>query len=177
MADSVSFESRDRGKAAIEREVRASRRLVALVGIPGNAQPPSSASKGSSINMASLAFILEKGSPVNRLPPRPFMLQTRQRASTGKFPALMARLYRGVVTGRMKAAKAIKRLGAAYEDEMKAIFTRGVFVPNSAITIDGGWMRNRVSGKPFKVKGKKSSRPLIDTSRLRQSIVHKVVKV
>ena len=171
MSDSVSFEYRDLGKAAIEREVKASRKLVALVGIPGNAPSP----QGAGLNMASLAFILEKGSTVNRLPPRPFMLQTRQRASTGKFPRLMAKYYSLVVTGRMKAAEAIKRLGAAYEGEMKAIFTRGIFVPNAAITINGGWMRNRVSGKPFKVEGKKSSRPLIDTSRLRQSITHKVV--
>lgn len=35
--------------------------------------------------------------------------------------------------------------------------------PNAPITIKGGWMRNKKSGKPFKVKGKNSSNPLIDS--------------
>jgi hypothetical protein len=39
-------------------------------------------------------------------------------------------------------------------------------------------MRNHVSGKPFKIEGKKSSRPLIGISGLlRQSIKSKVAKV
>lgn len=33
--------------------------------------------------------------------------------------------------------------------------------PNAPITIKGGWMRNKKSGKPFYIKGKKRSNPLI----------------
>ena len=173
----VTFKHKDLGRAAIEREVRLSRRLVALVGIPGDAQNPVDA-KGNParINMASLAYILEKGSPVNKIPPRPFMEETRK-TSMKRVLGLMARLQKAISNGSSTAMAAIKKLGAAYEGEMKAIFTTGTFAPNSPITIKGGWMRNRVSGKAFKVKGKGSSRPLIDTGRLRQSIIFKVAKV
>jgi hypothetical protein len=174
---SATFEHRDLGRKAIEREVRLSRKLVALVGIPGDAQSPQDAEGNpASINMASLAYIMEKGSPVNNIPARPFMEQTRQK-SMKEVMGLMARLQKAISNGSLTAMAAIKRLGAAYEEEMKAIFTTGTFAPNSPITINGGWMRNRVSGKAFKVKGKGSSRPLVDTTRLRQSIIFKVAKV
>lgn len=173
----VTFKHKDLGRDAIEREVRLSRRLVALVGIPGDAQNPVDA-KGNpaGINMASLAYILEKGSPVNKIPPRPFMEETRK-TSMKRVLGLMARLQKAISNGSSTAMAAIKKLGAAYEGEMKAIFTTGVFEKNSDITKYGGWMRNKVSGKPFKVKGKGSSKPLVDTGRLRQSIIYKVAKV
>ena len=60
---------------------------------------------------------------------------------------------------------------------MKQTFTSETFAPNAPITINGGWMRNKVNRKAFKVKGKKSTRPLIDEGRLRDSIIHKVARV
>ena len=92
----VTFKHKDLGRAAIEREVRLSRRLVALVGIPGDAQNPVDA-KGNpaKINMASLAYIMEKGSPVNKIPPRPFMEETRK-ASMKRVLGLMARLQKAI---------------------------------------------------------------------------------
>jgi hypothetical protein len=174
---SATFEHRDLGRKAIEREVRLSRKLVALVGIPGDARNPVDADgKPAQINMASLAYIMEKGSPVNKIPARPFMEQTRQR-SMKKVMGLMASLQKAISNGTLTAMAAIKKLGAAYEGEMKAIFTTGTFERNADITVSGGWMRNKVSGKAFKVRGKGSSRPLIDTGRLRQSIIYKVAKV
>lgn len=145
---------------------------VALVGIPGGL----TANEGKT-TLATVALVLEKGSEVMKIPPRPFMQQTREKAASGRFSKLVAQLYKAVADGKVKADKAIKTLGMAYEGEMKQIFTTGTFAPNAPITIGGGWMRNRVSGKPFKVEGKGSSRPLIDTDHLRQSITNKVVKV
>lgn len=46
----------------------------------------------------------------------------------------------------------------------------GKWTPNAPITIHGGIMRNKKSGKIFRVKGKKSDAPLIDKGYLRQSI-------
>ena len=71
----VKFESKDMGKAKIERELRAARKLVALVGIPSDAEQPE---KGN-LNLASIGLILEKGSDVNHLKARPWMQQTRIR--------------------------------------------------------------------------------------------------
>ena len=166
------FTHKDLGKAALKRQLTLLKHRAALVGIPGGL----SADEGKT-TLATVALVLEKGSEVMKIPPRPFMQQTREKAETGRFPKIMAGLYKLVADGKLKAEKAIKTLGMAYEGEMKNIFLTGEFVPNSPITIGGGWMRNRVSGKAFKVKGKGSSRPLIDTGHLRQSITNKVVNV
>ena len=88
----------------------------------------------------------------------------------------MKKMYQQLLHGNGDAVQVLKKLGIAYEGEMRETFTTEAFAPNATITIQGGWMRNKVSGKPFKVDGKKSSRPLINTGRLRGSIMSKVVK-
>lgn len=173
----VSFKIVDHGAARIKQELERAKKHVALIGIPSTAKPPVNAKgKPVGINMAELALIMEKGSPVNGIPPRPFMKKTRLRAE-GRFAELMKKLYNQILHGKGDAVKMLKRLGAAYEGEMKGVFTKETFAPNAPITIHGGWMRNKISGKPFKAEGKKSSRPLINTGRLRGSIVSKVVRI
>ena len=169
---SVKFETKDLGKAKIERELKAAKKLVALVGIPSDSKQHDD----SNIGLAAIGYILEKGSEVNHLKPRPWMQQTRLR-NEKRMIGLSKKLLKAISNGSTTAIDAIKKLGGAYELAMKEIFTKGSFERNAQITIDGGWMRNHVSGKPFKVDGKKSTRPLIDTSLLRQSIKSKVAKV
>ena len=169
---SVKFETKDLGKAKIERELKAAKKLVALVGIPSDSKQHAD----SNIGLAAIGYILEKGSEVNHLKPRPWMKQTRQR-NEKRMMGLSKKLLKALSNGSTTAMDAIKKLGGAYELAMKEIFTKGSFDGNAQITIDGGWMRNHVSGKPFYVEGKKSSRPLIDTGLLRQSIKSKVAKV
>lgn len=169
---SVKFETKDLGKAKIERELKAAKKIVALVGIPSDSKQHAD----SNIGLAAIGYILEKGSAVNHLEARPWMKQTRQR-NEKRMMGLSKKLLKALSNGSTTAMDAIKKLGGAYELAMKEIFTKGSFEGNAQITIDGGWMRNHVSGKPFYVEGKKSSRPLIDTSLLRQSIKSKVAKV
>ena len=47
-----------------------------------------------------------------------------------------------------------------------------ITLSDDGITVEGGWMWNGIAHKPFKVKGKGSSTPLIDTGSLRSSITH-----
>lgn len=159
---SVTFESKDLGKARIKKDVRGLNSYAALVGIPSTAPRPvdRETKKPLAINMASLALIHERGSAANNIPARPFMKQTRQRAE-GRFARLLRRLYKQVVDGKVRPFDGLSKLGMAYEGEMKNIFTTGSFTPN----------------KPATIKRKGSSRPLIDTGHLRQSITSKVVKV
>ena len=171
---SVSFKTKDLGKAKIERELRAARKIVALVGIPSDAKRHED---NPNIGLAEIAFIMEKGSAVNNIPARPFMHQTRER-NEKRVLGLSKKLLKNLSNGSTTAMDAIKKLGGAYELAMKEIFTKGSFEGNAQITIDGGWMRNHVSGKPFYVEGKKSSHPLEGkTGILRQSIKFKVAKV
>lgn len=159
---SVTFESKDLGKARIKKDLRGLNSYAALVGIPSTAPRPvdRETKKPLAINMASLALIHERGSAANNIPARPFMKQTRQRAE-GRFVRLLRRLYKQVVDGKVHPFDGLSKLGMAYEGEMKNTFTTGSFTPN----------------KPATIKRKGSSRPLIDTGHLRQSITSKVVKV
>lgn len=175
MAD-AEFKRVDRGADRIRRELERAKSHFALVGIPSTAKSPVNAKgQAAGINMAELALIMEKGSPANKVPARPFMLKTRIRAQ-GRFATLMKKLYQQLLQGKGDAVQILKKLGIAYESEMKETFTKEAFAPNAPITIHGGWMRNKISGKPFKVKGKGSSRPLINTGRLRGEIKSKVVR-
>lgn len=154
---SVSFKTRDLGKAKIERELKSARKLVALVGIPSDAKRHDD---NPNIGLAEIAFIMEKGSAVNNIPARPFMQQTRQR-NEKRMMGLSRRLLKAISNGSTTAMDAIKKLGGTYEGAMKRIFIEGSFAPNA----------------PATVRRKKSNRPLIDTGLLRQSIKYKVAKV
>lgn len=159
---SVTFESKDLGKSRIKKDLRGLNSFAALVGIPSTAPRPvdKKTKKPLAINMASLALIHERGSAANNIPARPFMKQTRQRVE-GRFARLLRRLYKQVVNGKVNPQNGLAKLGVDYEGEMKNTFTVGQFVPN----------------KPATIKRKGSSRPLIDTGHLRQSITSKVVRV
>jgi len=154
---SVKFETKDLGKAKIERELKAAKKLVALVGIPSDAKRHED---NPNIGLAQIAYIMEKGSAVNNIPARPFMHQTRER-NEKRVLGLSKKLLNALSSGSTTAMDAIKKLGGAYELAMKEIFIEGSFAPNALSTI----------------RKKKSSRPLIDTSLLRQSIKFKVAKV
>ena len=154
---SVKFETKDLGKAKIERELKAAKKLVALVGIPSDAKRHED---NPYIGLAQIAYIMEKGSAVNNIPARPFMHQTRER-NEKRVLGLSKKLLKNLSNGSTTAMDAIKKLGVTYEGAMKRIFIEGSFAPNAHSTI----------------RKKKSSRPLIDTSLLRQSIKSKVAKV
>lgn len=154
---SVSFKTRDMGKAKIERELKAAKKLVALVGIPSDSKRHED---NPYIGLAQIAYIMEKGSAVNNIPARPFMHQTRER-NEKRVLNLSKKLLKNLSNGSTTAMDAIKKLGVSYEGAMKRIFIEGSFAPNA----------------PATVRRKKSSRPLIDTGLLRQSIKYKVAKV
>lgn len=154
----ADFTRVDRGKDRIEEEVARLRRRVALVGFPSNAAAPEDEDGNPlPMTMASLALIHEKGSPANNIPARPLMKQTRERVQK-HFAALLRGIIKRVYAGKVTTDKALARLGAKYEGEMKDSFVVETFTPN----------------RPATIRRKGSSRPLIDTGAMRQSIRHKV---
>lgn len=159
---SVSYQQKDLGKSKIKKDLKDLHKFAALVGIPSTAPVPvdKETHKPLGINMASLALVHELGSAANNIPARPFMRQTRERMQN-RFMRLLRGAYKQVLAGKVHPYQALFRLGMAYEGEMKNTFIIGSFTPN----------------KPATIARKGSSRPLIDTSRMRQSIVSKVVKV
>lgn len=155
----VSTSSKDRGKKRIAARLKNLSKMKAHVGVPGGATPPvDDDGKPLGISMAELAYIHEKGSLANKLPSRPLMRQTKTRVEK-KFVRLLANGYKRVIKGA-DAESILRMIGVAYEGEIKRSFVVETFVANTEAT----------------KKRKGSSRPLIDTGALRQSITSKVVK-
>lgn len=87
------------------------------------------------------------------IPARPFLRQgiaNNQR----KIENIMRQEVVGILTGGQTAERALKRIGLYVEGRIKKNFVEGEFAPNAKSTI----------------RKKRSSRPLIDTGHLRQSI-------
>jgi hypothetical protein len=124
-----------------------------------------------SLSNAEILAILEAGSEVNNLPPRPLLEPVREKHKEQIDKDLMLACYYIFKGEEQQADTIMQRLAFKMETWTKAYFTEdNGWAPNSPITIHGGWMANKKTGKPFYVKGKGSDRPMIDTGELRRSI-------
>ena len=117
---------------------------------------------------AALLSLLEHGSPVNRTPPRPVVAPALENPETrAALTAALGEACEAAAGGDEAGMKAA--LEAAGKIGVEAIRTKirsGTVAPNAPFTLSGGWMRNRVSGKPFYAPPKKGSTPLINTGFL-----------
>ena len=102
--------------------------------------------------------------------PRPFMREAQKTANLRCENTVKALLDDG--TDMETITKQLAQLLVA---TLKSSIRHGNWKPNAPITIEGGWMHNKKSGKMFYVKGKKSSHPLIDTGNMVQSIHSAIV--
>ena len=98
-------------------------------------------------NLASLAVVLEFGN--ERIPSRPFLRQTIAE-NQEKYTALFVKLFESGVS-----------IDQIYEQI--ALIAQGDVQQN---IVNGNWTANA----PSTIKRKKSSKPLIDTGKLRQSV-------
>ena len=103
--------------------------------------------------------------------PRPFIRTAQYNANKRISNAIQGMLQDGT---DMEAV--VKRAAQLLGAELKTSITRGTWKENAPITIHGGWMHNKKTGKLFYVKGKKSSRPLVDTGNMVQSIHTGIIK-
>lgn len=149
-----------------------------LIGIPEekaysrNIKNGQKVEKYLTLNNAQILAILEAGSPKNNLQPRPLLEPVLKKHSREIDEVLIQYVIKSASGNQVEADNILKRLAFQVETWTKEYFKPGMnnWAPNSPITIKGGWMRNKVSGKLFYVKGKKSSTPMIDTGSLRNAI-------
>lgn len=99
------------------------------------------------------------------IPPRPFMREAQKTANKRCENAV-----KGLLDDGTDMETVVKQIAQLLSATLKQSIRNGHWDANAPITIHGGWMRNKKSGKLFYIKGKKSSRPLIDTGNLQQSI-------
>lgn len=110
---------------------------------------------GGNANLADVATWNEFGT--SRIPSRPFMAQTFDlfQQETKSF---IENEHGKVLDGKQSEEQALAKIGVFYQGKTQETFVKGEFAANA----------------PFTVERKGSSKPLIDTGRLRQSITHQV---
>lgn len=126
-------------------QLKASGEKAVYVGFPAEFNEKVEGS--DNFNLASLAAVLEFGN--ERIPSRPFLRQTLAE-NQEKYTALFVKLFESGVS-----------IDQIYEQI--ALIAQGDVQQNIA---NGKWTANA----PSTIKRKKSSKPLIDTGKLRQSV-------
>ena len=126
-------------------QLKASSEKAVYVGFP--AEFNEKVEGADNFNLASLAAVLEFGN--ERIPSRPFLRQTLAE-NQEKYTALFVKLFESGVS-----------IDQIYEQI--ALIAQGDVQQNIA---NGKWTANA----PSTIKRKKSSKPLIDTGKLRQSV-------
>lgn len=126
-------------------QIKASGEKAVYVGFPAEFNEKVEGS--DNFNLASLAAVLEFGN--ERIPSRPFLRQTLAE-NQEKYTALFVKLFESGIS-----------IDQIYEQI--ALIAQGDVQQNIA---NGKWTANA----PSTIKRKKSSKPLIDTGKLRQSV-------
>ena len=116
----------------------------------------------------TLLAIHEHGAPAMHIPARPVIKPAlEQTAVRVKMASAMRKACASALEGDMDGvAAALEESGQAGVDGIHAYIDKGVPPPNAPVTLTGGWIRNPVSGKPVKVKGKSGTTTLVDTGQL-----------
>lgn len=120
-----------------------------------------SAGNHEHITMVELAAIHEFGSPKNNIPERSFIRSTLEEKHK-EIAQMISQLAAQIVSGKLNSYRAHEILGAWAASAVKNKITQGPHIPPPL--------------KPGTIKAKGSSRPLVDTGRLVQSITYEVVK-
>lgn len=120
-----------------------------------------------------IGMIHEFGVPEENIPRRSF-IRVPIENNIKEITKLIENNHRLVAENSMSAKVALDRIGIKAQNTIKESFRNNDWEPNASITIEGGWMTK--NGKRFFIKGKKSTKPLIDTGQLIGSISYIVEK-
>ena len=132
----------------------------------------------ASARSRTLLAIHEHGAPAMHIPARPVVKPALAQVSTrAEMSAAMqkacAAANDGDITG---VTSALEEAGKAGVDGIHAYIDQGIPPPNAPITLEGGWMRNPVSGKSMHIKGKSGTTPLVDTGQLYNDFDYEITK-
>lgn len=121
------------------------------------------------ITVAEEAFYNCMGVPEMNIPARDYQTKTvkENKAKWSKYAKKALKTH--------STLQVVKVLGNSAKDDTKAVIANFGEPANAPITVNGGWMRNRISGKMFYVEGKGKNQPLVDNGDLLKSIAYQVV--
>lgn len=140
---------KDRGWDKLVGNARRLQNASISVGILDSATPES----GSDISMAELAAVHEFGAPSVGIPERSFIRSALDEGDA-KIQAAKRRIVGGVMDGKLEPERGLHALGQLCKTLIQQKIIAGPFVPNA----------------PSTIRQKGSSRPLVDTGRLRASV-------
>lgn len=150
---------------------------VGLIGATASEKAIDEEGKTQDITLAGVGFIQEKGSIINNIPPSSFIKQPLLEHLLEKIQEFNQKLL-DLIFKENNLKKAHDVLGIIAENIIRESFVNkgdGTWKSNAKITIEGGWMKNKVTGKPIYIKGKGTDNRLIRTGRLSKSIISKTV--
>ena len=149
-----NFYDRDLGYGKMMTEFKAAKGESAVfVGFLRSSGTHKAKDKGKPITMAQLGAVHEFGSSDGKIPERSFM-RSAVDANHGKLESLIAKLSGQVMDGLMAKKKALGILGETVKQLMKNKIVGGLQPPL----------------KPATIQAKGSSKPLIDTGQLVNSL-------
>ncbi len=108
------------------------------------------------------------------IPARPFLRKSVDE-NKDKIDSFLQARKADLLSG-VSVEHVLKEIGNFQKGLVQDKITEGHFQKNADVTINGGWIYNKKTGKSFYVKGKKSTKPLIDTGRMRQAVDYIVRK-
>ncbi len=127
-----------------------------LVGVPSERAPRE---EGEPITNAELGYIHEFGAPDANIPARPFLFPGIREAK-GRFARYLKQGAQGALDGDQgRVDRALSAAGQVAASSVQRKITTGPFAPLAASTLAA---RRR--------RGRKGTRPLIDTGQLRRAI-------
>lgn len=121
--------------------------------------PSSENARVGATNNATIAAVHELSAPSRGIPARPFLIPTIKN-NADKYVQLMAQGFKTALQDKSKADEVYEKIGLVASNDVKDYIVSGNFVPLKESTIDR----------------KGSSKPLLDTGELRNSISYEVGK-
>ena len=135
-----------------------------LVGVPKdhNVRKEEEADEEAPPNNAMIAFLMDKGSPANNIPARPFMEPGIAKVK-GKLSETLAKAAKATLSNGSSAVESyLNRAGLIAQSSIRGTINDGKdFTPLSE-----GTLRAR------RARGRTGTKPLIDTGQLRNSITY-----
>lgn len=144
----------DRGWKNLRKEMKEANGSYTTVGIHEN-ETHTADDGGARTPMAVIAAVHEFGTDDGRIPRRAF-LSTAFERYRAELEVFRDKLLKGIFLQRFTFRQALGLLGEKHQAQVQKTITDGPWVENAKSTIDA----------------KGSSRPLIDTSQMRNSVRH-----
>jgi len=122
------------------------------------------------LSVAQVAYWNEFGNRAG-VPKRPFMRPAIHQ-NRNKIVAELRSKYRQALKDNDNTMKVLERIGQKVQGLIQEQIIRTTEPANARITVEGGWMKNKQTGKPVYIKGKGFNKPLVNTGIMLASVSH-----